>query len=267
MKKGKIIGMVAVSLGLAYGAAWMANNWLQNRLAVKPTGSDTRAVLVAATQIPFGARVEAAHVKVVDLPNGAVPPGSFSNPEEAMGRIAAQTVYPGEILLQSRIVEHLGGSALAAFIDQGMRALTVRVNDVVGVAGFLLPGNRVDVVAIRRPPGGRSANSETLLQNIKVLAVDQTSSPDKNGPVVVRAVTLEVTPKQAEELAKVTEEGKVRLTLRNPLDSATVARTLDPATVAPPPEPKPVAVKRVGPRVGKVTVIRGTDVSTSKVRL
>jgi pilus assembly protein CpaB len=148
-----------------------------------------------------------------------------------------------------------------------MRALTVRVDDVIGVAGFLLPGNRVDIVAVRRPPGGRSAVSETLLQNVKVLAVDQTTSPDKNEPVVVRAVTLELTPKQAEQLAEATEEGKVRLTLRNPLDSVTVAAAPEPSPVAPPPKPKPATPKRVGPRVGQVTVIRGTAVSTSKVKL
>jgi pilus assembly protein CpaB len=266
MKKGRM-AMLIVSGGLALGAAWVARNWIENRLAVKPASEDTEGVLVAATQIPFGSRVEAAHIKVVDLPKGAVPANAFFDPDEAVGRIAAQTVYPGEILLQTRIVEHLGGSALAAFIDQGMRALTVRVNDVVGVAGFLLPGNRVDVVAIRRPPGGRSVASDTLLQNVKVLAVDQTTSPDKNDPVVVRAVTLEVTPKQAEQLAEATEEGKVRLTLRNPLDTVTVVRAPEPVAVEPPPEPKPATAPKVGPRVGQVTVIRGTDVSTSKVRL
>ena len=95
------------------------------------------------------------------------------------------------------LADNAGGTALAVVIEQGKRALTVRVNDVIGVAGFLLPGSRVDVLSIRKADG-RTAISETILQNLKVLAVDQKVSPDKNEPVIVRAVTLEVTPEQAE---------------------------------------------------------------------
>ena len=101
-----------------------------------------------------------------------------------------------------------------------MRAMTVRVDDVVGVAGFLLPGNRVDVVAARKLQGSDRAITETILFDINVLAVDQTSSQDKNEPVVVRAVTLEMTPQQAEVLVRAREEGRIQLTLRNPTDDA-----------------------------------------------
>ncbi len=99
-----------------------------------------------------------------------------------------------------------------------MRAITVRVDDVVGVAGFLLPGNHVDIVAARKQ--NDRATTETILMDINVLAVDQTSNQDKNEPVVVRAVTLEMTPKQAEILVRAREEGRIQLTLRNPTDDA-----------------------------------------------
>ena len=122
-----------------------------------------------------------------------------------------------------------------------MRAVTVRVDDVVGVAGFLLPGNRVDVVASRLDQRTRLATTETILTNLKVLAVDQTASTDKNEPVIVRAVTLEMTPDQSEAIVKAKEEGTIQLTLRNPNDSSVpVAKAAEPA-------PAPVVVSRPAP--------------------
>ena len=146
-----------------------------------------------------------------------------------------------------------------------MRALTVRVNDVIGVAGFLLPGNRVDVLSARKTTD-RRAVTETILRNIKVLAVDQTASTEKNEPVIVRAVTLEMTPDQAEVLVKARTEGEIQLTLRNPLEAE------------PEPEPEPVAKPVSKPAVVRrparkpssssttVTVIRGTKVDTKKTK-
>jgi pilus assembly protein CpaB len=128
------------------------------------------------------------------------------------------------------------------------------------VAGFLLPGNRVDVLAARLETG-RRATAETILRDVKVLAVDQTAATEKNEPVIVRAVTLEVNPAQAEVLVKAKEEGSIQLTLRNPLDDEVFV-----AEVAPPPAPAPVrrVVAPPAPRQRSVTVIRGTDVSTTK---
>ena len=124
------------------------------------------------------------------------------------------------MLLKERFTKTGAGSTLAALIKPDMRAITVRVDDVVGVAGFLLPGNHVDIVAARKVQGNDRATTETILMDINVLAVDQTSSQDKNEPVVVRAVTLEMTPQQAEVLVRAREEGRIQLTLRNPTDDA-----------------------------------------------
>ena len=128
-----------------------------------------------------------------------------------------------------------------------MRAVSVRVNDVVGVAGFLLPGNRVDVVAAYRDR--QDTLSETVVQNVKVLAVDQSASNDKNEPVVVRAVTLEVSPTDAEKLILAEQRGSIQLALRNPLDENVTKKIVAPVAV----------VKQKPPQSTSVAVIRGTE--------
>ncbi len=132
--------------------------------------------------------------------------------------------------------------------------MSVRVNDVVGVAGFLLPGNFVDVVSARRASNDR-VTAETILKKIKVLAVDQRASKEDNAPVVVKSVTLEVSPKQAETLIKAKEEGSIQLTLRNPLEDV-VAET---------PKPRVAAKPQVYDPGGSVTLIRGTKAEEKRV--
>jgi pilus assembly protein CpaB len=222
--------------------------------------------VAAAVEIPFGVKVDASHIKLVQVPSATVPARSFSSPEEVIGRVATQSLYPGEILLDGRLAAHDGGSALSAVIAQGKRAVTVRVNDVVGVAGFLLPGNRVDVLQTRRNPGGRGSVSHTLLQDMKVLAVDQTASPDRSEPVIVRAVTLEATPEQAEQIVQATAQGKLQMTLRNPLDGSRqeerIAAVMPDAAKQPVPHADAVVVEELR----RVMLIRGTAVSTTDIR-
>jgi pilus assembly protein CpaB len=254
--RGIFLFFLAAVLGL--GAAWMANNWLGQRLNLDAEASLTTPIVVAALEIPFGQKIEPVHLKTVQMAPGTFPSGVFHEHAEVTGRIAMQPIYRGEPILDRRVAEHLGGSVLATLVEPEMRAITVRVNDVIGVAGFLLPGNRVDVLATRRE-GRNRAEARTLLQDLKVLAVDQTSAPNKNDPVIVRAVTLEMTPRQAEILVRAQTEGSVQLTLRNPLDQSVVAE---------PEEEKPAApVVRRGPGGSSVTVIRGTRVDSTRVRL
>lgn len=256
MKAKTAFLMITIALVLGLGAAWMANEWVTSRLALADeTKPDGVTVVVAAVQIPFGHRIEEADVRTVVMPKEVIPAGSFKATEEVVGQVATQTMYPGEPLLEGRMREHLGGSTLAAVINPGNRAVTVRVNDVVGVAGFLLPGNRVDVLATRKDRQGVEA--ETLLQDVRVLAVDQTASPDKNQPVIVRAVTLELNPEQAESLVKATQEGTVQLALRNPLEKAP-----QPVARATPQSPAPPPVAQATPQV---TVIKGTSALREKV--
>ena len=262
--KGRTFLMFFIALILGVSAAWLANNWVEDR--IRPGTEIAGApVVVAALDIPFGTKIEMAHVKVVDWPSGNTPRGAFADPVLLEGRIATQSFLPGELILEERVVEHLGGSTLASIVEPNKRAVTVRVNDVIGVAGFLLPGNRVDILSTRSQ--GKRSVTETILQDVKVLAVDQTASTDKDRPVVVRAVTLELSPSEAELLVKATSEGTLQLTLRNPLDSELVAKKEEKK------EEKKVErkVKRVIYKPApsnktNITVIRGTSRETVSLK-
>jgi pilus assembly protein CpaB len=254
MVKRKALFLFIMALALGVGAAMLANRWIQRRLAPQAeVDIKTTPVVVAALEITFGKKIEAAQVKTVNWPNQSLPEGIFSDVSEVEGRVAKQKILPGEVLLQGRVAEHIDGSTLSAVITPKFRAVTVRVNDVIGVAGFLLPGNRVDVLSTHKV--NRRAYTKTILEDLKVLAVDQTASPDKDKPLVVRAVTLEMTPKQAERLVKATQVGNVQLSLRNPVDDSKIAQA-----------PKRV-VKSRRSHSSSITIIRGTSVDVSKVRL
>jgi pilus assembly protein CpaB len=260
MLKRRGFKLILLSLALAVGAAWVARGWVQARLNTgKPDAG--MQVVVAATEIPFGITVEARHLRVITLPTGAPIGEHFSKPDEVVGLVALQKVLSGEILLKQQFASHAAGSTLAALLTPQNRAITVRVDDVVGVAGFLLPGNHVDVVEARMV--NDRAVTQTVLRDLDVLAVDQTDSRDKDSPVVVRAVTLEVTPPQAEVLVKAQTEGRIQLTLRSP----NATNDSEPLTVESPPPPPKVILRRVRTRISArrdegdaVTIIRGTNV-------
>jgi len=264
MFKRRGVFLVFMSLAMGLFAAWAANNWVQNRLSpAEAAALDTDTVVAAAIDIPYGTKLQARHLKVITMPKGTAPDRAFTDPGDAEEMVARTEILRGEILLRDRFAEHDIGSTLAALVGEAMRAVTVRVDDVVGVAGFLLPGNRVDVLASRMDNQTKRASTETILKNLKVLAVDQTASTDANEPVIVRAVTLEMTPSQSEDLVKAKEEGTIQLTLRNPLEKEIVAEE------PPPPAPRPVArpaPRRRAPVETTITIIRGTQVDTTKSR-
>jgi pilus assembly protein CpaB len=260
MTRKGIIGMLGISVVMAMGAAKMANTWVQERMGTAGNASGS-SVVVAAVSIPFGQTIEAKDLRMMELPPEAVPEGSFKKINDVVGRVSSQSLFTGEVVLAGRVAEHLGGSALAAVLEPGMRAISVRVDDVAGVAGFLLPGNLVDIVSSKRSGGNREVESRTILQQIKVLAVDQMASQEQDSPVIVRAVTLAVTPKQAERLFEATQEGRVQLTLRNPLDTSTG----ETEQVAEKPKPRPVASRAPQHRHVRVSVIRGTEMGSTNV--
>ena len=262
--------LIALSVILGLGAAFLANNWLNTRLNAGPK-DDMNNVVVATVEIPFGQMIEAQQVTMIQMPKGTVPDDAFDTTEQVVGKIATFAMLKGDIVRGARLAEHLGGSTLASLIDKDKRAISVRVDDVVGVGGFLLPGNRVDVLVAKKVNGaGNTAESETILEDLRVLAVDQTASTDKTQPVVVRAVTLEMTPEETEILVKAQTEGKLQLALRNPLDNQ--KKPLPPVKEAvamvetPAPAPKPV-VRRRSSGGGGVTIIRGIEVQAAKVQL
>jgi pilus assembly protein CpaB len=259
MKRRGVL-MVVLSLVFGAAAAWSAKNWVEQRTRATNVVDTGSSVVVAAMEVPYGTAIEGRHVKVITVPKDTPLGNHFNSLAEVEGLVATQKVLNGEILLKERFTKSGGGSTLAALIKPDMRAVTVRVDDVVGVAGFLLPGNRVDVVAARKVEN--RATTETILMNINVLAVDQTSTQDKNEPVIVRAVTLEMTPKEAEVLVRAREEGRIQLTLRNPTDDF---RPQLAATPEPPPVAKPVRrVPAPRPAAPSVTIIRGTLVDSGE---
>ena len=267
----RTLTLIALSLIFGLGAAVMANTWLSARLNVSPD-DHMQNVVVATVEIPFGQMVEAQQVAVVRMPRETVPDDAFDASEKVVGKIATFSMLRGDVLRGARLAEHLGGSTLASLIGPDKRAISVRVDDVVGVGGFLLPGNRVDVLATKRSDGNSNdAEARTILENLRVLAVDQTAGTDKTQPVVVRAVTLEMTAKEAEALVKAQTEGKLQLALRNPLDvekkpTAVVAPTVEAKVAPAAPVTKPKPVVRSSGGGGAVTIIRGVEVEVAKVR-
>ena len=263
MAKKRGIILVVLSLVMAIGAAWTANSWIAAKAAAEEGALKGTHVVAAAMEIPYGTKVEGRHLKYVEIPKGVAPTGFFTSADDVKGRVSTTPITRGEILIAERFAEHDAGSTLAALVGENMRAVTVRVNDVVGVAGFLLPGNRVDVLSARKE-ANRRAVTETILKNIKVLAVDQTAATDTNEPIIVRAVTLEVSPKQAETLVLARTEGQIQLTLRNPIQSEP-----GPEVVAKP-APKIPSRKRptrpTRPTSTTVIVIRGTKVEKVKTK-
>lgn len=264
MFKKRGLLLVMLSMIIAAAAAWTANSYLKTRIDSAAADADHVTVVAAAMRLPYGTKLETRHVKFLQVPDSIVPPGAIRDFKEIEGQIIKSEILDGEILLKDRVAGIGTGSSLAALVGPNKRAVSVRVNDVVGVGGFLLPGNYVDVLGTRREAGtSRRAVSETIIHNVKVLAVDQTAATEKNEPVVVRAVTLELSPKEAEVLVKWEEEGAIQLALRNPLDSSLTVEE------KPAPAPKPVVqqVRRpVADNSSTVTLIRGTKVEQSRAR-
>ena len=224
MKNTRAVVMVAVSVAVAVGAVYWAAQWVRDQAKVS-----TGKVVVAKTDIDLGTRLTTVMLKVSDWPKSSVPEGAVKDPEQIKDRVVKATVLAGEPVLESKLAPIGTKGGLSAVIGEGKRAMTVRVNDVVGVAGFALPGNYVDIVVNTEEDAGKQADgrnksiSKIVLDHILVLAVAQESSVREEGkPKVVNAVTLEVTPDQAEKLDLARSVGQLSLVLRNQLDTSPV---------------------------------------------
>lgn len=182
----------------------------------------TTNVVAAASDIKLGTLLRSVDLTTIEIA-GTPPKGVILNPKDAIGRGVIANLYQGEAILDSRLAPAGSGGGLAATIPQGMRACAVKVNDVVGVAGFATPGMRVDVLISGNPPGSNAPNQgpkvATLLQNIEVLSAGTDIQKDAEGkPRQVEVVNLLVTPEQAELLSLASSEMHIQLVLRNPLD-------------------------------------------------
>jgi pilus assembly protein CpaB len=262
MKNKRALAVMAVAILFGLTAVMMASRWL-----LQQPGSGSGRIAVAAADINLGQRLTPEMFKLVEWPADSVPKGAFNDPQKLAGRVLKSSVLLGEPVSEAKLAPlgTLGG--LSALISEGKRAITVRVNDVVGVAGFALPGNYVDIIVSTQreaPPNTPASHeqniSKIVLERILVLAVAQEVSRDETKPKVVNAVTLEVTPDQAEKLDLARSVGTLSLVLRNQVDPQPV-QTLGATKLtllpddAPKLQPKAaVAPKPAAPRVEKVAV-------------
>lgn len=181
---------------------------------------EMRDLVVAAKPLNVGTTIKPGDVTVNKVPAAAFPKSGFMKVEEVLDRPVVSNILAEEAVIEGRLAPRGSGAGLAPVIPVGMRAVTVRVNDVVGVAGFVLPGMRVDVTVTGRPPSGTETLTTTVLQNITVLSAGQTMAPDSRGAAInAPTVTLLVTPEQAEVIILAGSEGRIQLILRNGSDN------------------------------------------------
>ncbi len=217
----------------------LASRWLNSQ-----STAGVSKVVVAATDISIGQKISPEMIKLADWPAGSVPSGAVSDPARLEGRVARADLQRGEAVLEPKLAPQGSQGGLSAVIGEGRRAITVRVNDVIGVAGFALPGNYVDIIVNTQKDGERTRDqyiSKIVLERILVLAVAQEVSRDETKPKVVNAVTLEVTPEEAEKIDLARSVGTLSLVLRNQIDpNATTTAGATKASLLGPSEAKVV---------------------------
>jgi len=222
----RLMTILFLAFIIAAGCAFLVYRLVANRVSASRPIQTTR-IVAAASDIKLGAVISAINLTTMEIV-GAAPKGAILKPENAVGRGVISDLYQGEPILESRLAPVGSGGGLAATIPAGMRACAIRVDDVVGVAGFVTPGQRVDVVITGVPPGNQPDNqgtvAKTILQNIQVLSAGTDIQKDAEGkPQTVQVVNLLVTPEQAETLSLVGSQIKIQLVLRNPLDTTVTA--------------------------------------------
>ena len=260
--RNRIFAVFAIAILAGGGLAYGTYNMMQSQPAATAADAPTDAVVVAGEDLPLGAALEADDLRVIRFPQGQAPEGAFSDPAEIVGRGIIVPLVKNEIVLPAKLASKEAGSGLPPVIPEGMRALSVRVNEVVGVAGYVLPGTRVDVLATQSPTNQPiDTVTKVVLTNVQVLTAGTRMEQDQTDqkPIQVTVVTLLVSPDQAERLTLASTEGKIQLALRNPLDLGSPATTgIRPSTLmgmgkpAPSSAPRPAAARR--PRVSQPAV-------------
>jgi pilus assembly protein CpaB len=286
---------VAIIAGL--GAALLITKYLERRTVTVST--PTAKIVVAATDLPMASRIRAEQVRLTDWPISGIPPGALRDVREAVDRSLTSRVFEGEPILPGKLAAKDVGSGITALLSMNMRAMAVRVDDVIGVAGFIHPDDRVDVIVVMHPtkPEGAEAVAKVILQNVKVLSVGkelEVSESKRSTATSSTSATLMVNPEEAEKLALAANEGRITLTLRSWIDDdaihtdgATPSRILSetnpkpreavqvvaqhrasrresaPVAAAPPPVTAPPVAARERESV-QVEIIRGNDRTTSK---
>lgn len=215
MKSTRALIMIAVSLLAGAVAVWLAAHWVNQQSA------NTVRIVVAARDVEPGALLNEGALAEMAWPAGAIPAGAIKDIKKVSGRVAGATLFKGEPVLEGKLAPEGATGGLSSAIPPGKRAISIHVNEIVGVAGYIRPGSRVDVMVNTRE-GHDRAVSKIVLENILVLATAQDDKRDQTKPKVVSTVTLEVDPSEAEKIDLARNIGTLSLVLRNPLDKADI---------------------------------------------
>lgn len=279
-----VLGMSVVLALVVAGIFYQMTSSASGR---KPAG-EQKDLVIAAEPLPFGVAIKPTHLKTMKVPAEFYPKGGFSDSKELLDRSVVYNILADEAIVEGRLAPRGSGAGLAPKIPNGMRAVAVRVNEVVGVAGFVLPSMRVDVLVTGRPPNTEGASvTTTVLQNIEVLAANQQMQADARGQAInATVVSLLVTPEQAETITLAGNDGRIQLVLRNAVDRETPKtpgkdvnelygrghkpapnsdaprprpRKVEVAAAPPPPPPAPVVVP------DEIVMIRGNQKSVEVV--
>lgn len=269
MPTRRLVLILGVALTCAVLASVLVVRYVRQREEeAKRTRVDLQPVVVATGDIPIGTRLTDSHVTVREWPKAGIPQAAVSKPEAVLGRLVKGEISRDEPILEHRLFpKDLSGAPgiMSMIVPSGKRAMAVGVNEVIGVSGFILPKDRVDVIATKTDQGANKS-TETILQNIEVLAVGKRVEQVGKENIEVPTVTMAVTPQQAERLARALQEGKIHIALRSIMDT----QVADLPTII-----RPVAIKRGrittraavteprAPKVLVVDVIRG-DKRTSE---
>ena len=274
MARMRVFIVLVLAIAACGVFAFGTYNYVQN-LPAKTTTIPTKPVVVAAVDLEVGAEIARDDLRIIDWPANAVPAQAISDPNMVIGRGLIMPMIQNEPFLELKLASKEAGAGLPPAIPPGLRAVSVKVNEVIGVAGYVLPGTRVDVVATVSPTHqSADMTSKVILTNVQVLAAGTKIERDvKDKPVPVSVVTLLVDPGQAERLTLASTEGKIQLALRNPLDKETPATPgIRPAALLGAPATTPRAIARVVRPVAPtatlptVEIIRGDKRALESVR-
>ncbi len=271
-----IILVVALAMGIV--AALMARSWIAQHSA--PASAATGTIVVAAASLPFGTVLTPDNVSEIPLSSGQLPEGAFATKTDLLKdgrRVVLTAMERSEMIVKPKITAPGQRASLSVLLEEGQRAVTVRVDDIKGVAGFILPGDRVDVVLLRsETQKGETENSaDVLIQYVKVLAIDQLVNDRQDQPAVAtvaKAVTLQVSPEQAQKILLAGNIGKLSLVLRQPGEarSAEAGRITDNdlgPLFARNPKPLPVAEKQPVAEKAAPTLLQAFKSDTVKVTI
>ena len=277
------VTILAVAIAMGGSAAYLTRNWLKDQTRVSAAVQPAGTIVVAAESLAYGTAMTPDNIVEIPWFSNALPEGAFAVKDDLLNggrRVVLSPLKRGEPVLRSKITGPGQRASLASLLDEGKRAVTVSVDDVRGVAGFVLPGDFVDIVIIADDGSPkRQSYSDILLEHVKVLAIDQVASEGEGQPTVAKAVTVEVTKEQAQKILLATNIGKLSLILARPVESnpgpnrrvseKDIGRT-SPEPVRPPPAPPPPAPVVKAPAAPtntvKITVVRNGEIKEYEVQ-